>query len=252
MHLTPVFHLRPVVAIYDLLTAQDLWRGQIAHLLRHADRAAGAAAATPLRVLDLGCGPGESAFVVARELGAEVVGVDISARMVEAARRRLRRRHPELTGVRFEVADATALPFADSGFDLAVGHSFLYLVNDRPAALAEALRVLRPGGQLLLMEPNAEGALWRAARGALPGLGAALRRPLTSLRFALSMLLWRLFGRSSGCLSPALAERLFRAAGFAEIRTEPSLGGLGLHCIGRRGVAEAAGAATPRSRPESP
>ena len=50
------------------------------------------------------------------------------------------------------------LPFTDSSLEAVVGHSFLYLVADRQATLAEAHRVLRPGGQIVLMEPNVRAA----------------------------------------------------------------------------------------------
>jgi hypothetical protein len=72
----------------------------------------------PKRVLDLGTGTGLAAFVAARRYPeAEVVGVDLAPGMVEQARRNT---PPELAGnVRFEQADAVALPFEDGTFDLA-------------------------------------------------------------------------------------------------------------------------------------
>jgi ubiquinone/menaquinone biosynthesis C-methylase UbiE len=75
--------------------------------------------APPRSVLDLGTGTGKGAFLVAERFPeSKVVGVDLSPRMVEEARGRL---SAELAGrVRFEVADAAALPFADGAFDLVV------------------------------------------------------------------------------------------------------------------------------------
>ncbi len=71
----------------------------------------------PKRILDVGTGTGRGARVAARRFSAaEVVGVDMSARMIEEARRLL---PPDLDGrVRFLVADACALPFPDGSFDL--------------------------------------------------------------------------------------------------------------------------------------
>jgi SAM-dependent methyltransferase len=71
----------------------------------------------PTRVLDIGSGTGAATFLSARRFPeAEVVGIDLSERMVEQARAKT---PPELAErVRFEVADASALPFGDDTFDL--------------------------------------------------------------------------------------------------------------------------------------
>lgn len=96
------------------------------------------------RVLDLAAGTGASSAAIART-GAEVVALDFSAGMIAEGRRR----HPELE---FVEGDAGSLPFADSGFD-AVTISFGLRNMERPqAALAEMLRVLRPGGRIVVCE----------------------------------------------------------------------------------------------------
>ena len=93
-----------------------------------------------VRVLDVATGPGYVAAAAARR-GAAVVGVDFSAAMLAEARRH----HPE---VEFQAGDAEALPFPDATFD-AVVMSFGLLHLGRPdQALAEAHRVLRPGGRV--------------------------------------------------------------------------------------------------------
>ena len=94
----------------------------------------------PRRVLEVGCGPGELAERVQAELGAEVVAVDISPRMVELARAR---------GVDASVGDVQELSFADGAFDCAIAAWMLYHVPDVPRALAELARVLEPGGRLV-------------------------------------------------------------------------------------------------------
>jgi ubiquinone/menaquinone biosynthesis C-methylase UbiE len=87
---------------------------------------------------DVGTGPG-TVIGPARHRGATVVGVDLSEAMVDAARRR----HP---GVDVQVGNASALPFPDASFD-AVSFGLCVLVLPEPdRALAEARRVLRPGG----------------------------------------------------------------------------------------------------------
>jgi ubiquinone/menaquinone biosynthesis C-methylase UbiE len=97
--------------------------------------------ASPRRALDLGTGTGMAALAVARRFpDAEVVGIDLSEGMVAQARRNI---PPELVGrVRFEQADAAALPFGDAEFDLVV------LANMVPF-FDELARVLAPGGTLL-------------------------------------------------------------------------------------------------------
>ena len=121
---------------YDLLTGQALWRAQILRLLDHTPPAPG-----PLRVLDLGTGPGVSAFALAEALPDSVVtGVDLSPRMIARARAHHAQTFPHLRDVDFLVADAAALPFAPASFDLVTGHSFLYLLPDPVAVLREARR----------------------------------------------------------------------------------------------------------------
>ena len=91
------------------------------------------------RVLDVACGPGFSCAAAA-DRGALVVGVDFSSAQVAAARSH----YPH---VRFEVADASALPFADASFDAVVcGFGMLHF-PDALAAAVEARRVLVPGGR---------------------------------------------------------------------------------------------------------
>jgi SAM-dependent methyltransferase len=94
----------------------------------------------PASVLEVGCGPGELAERMRVELGASVVAVDISPRMVELARAR---------GVAAQVGDVQELPFLDASFDCAVAAWMLYHVPDVDRALGELARVLRPGGHLV-------------------------------------------------------------------------------------------------------
>jgi SAM-dependent methyltransferase len=102
--------------------------------------AAAVAECRPRRVLDVGCGPGELAERIATELGAEVVAVDISLRMVELARGR---------GLDAHVGDVQDLPFRDGEFDCAVAAWMLFHVPDLDRGVRELARVLRPGGRLV-------------------------------------------------------------------------------------------------------
>ena len=94
----------------------------------------------PRSVLEVGCGEGELAERLQRELDAEVVAVDQSERMVELTRAR---------GVDARVADVTELPFDHGSFDVAVAAWMLYHVQEIDRAVAELGRVLRSGGRLV-------------------------------------------------------------------------------------------------------
>lgn len=96
------------------------------------------------RVLDIAAGPGTSS-VPLRAAGAEVVSADFSLGML----RQGRTQRPDLD---FAAADATRLPFADASFDVVTMSFGFRNVVDQPAALAEFLRVTRPGGRLLICE----------------------------------------------------------------------------------------------------
>ncbi|NEY37160.1 methyltransferase domain-containing protein, partial [Streptomyces sp. PRKS01-65] len=89
-------------------------------------------------VLDVACGSG-LALELARARGATVSGIDASPRLVEIARDRL-------PGADIRAGDMAALPWDDDTFDAVT--SFRGLWATTPAAVAEARRVLRPGGRL--------------------------------------------------------------------------------------------------------
>lgn len=99
-------------------------------------------------LLDLGCGAGFDAFVAAQLVGpaGRVVGIDLSPEMLAVARAgQAEAGFPELE---FREASVEALPFPDASFDVALSNGVLNLVPDKPAALGEIFRVLRPGGRL--------------------------------------------------------------------------------------------------------
>jgi len=139
--------------------------------------------ASPRRVVDVGCGPGNStALLIARYPEARVVGVDVSSEMLRHARERV-------PAADFVLADVAAWS-PPAGTELLFGNTVFHWVPDHPAVLARLLATLPPGGVLAVQMPdNADEpalALMRtvAARGpwaeTLAPAGAAraaLRRP---------------------------------------------------------------------------
>jgi SAM-dependent methyltransferase len=133
------FFRGPLRSQFDRLAAG--WEGRLGpEALLPLEAALERLPSPPRRVLDLGTGTGKAARVVARRFPqAEVVGVDLSPAMIEEARKVL---PGELSGrVRFEVADASRLPFEDGAFDLVV------LLNMIPF-FGELARVTAPGGRV--------------------------------------------------------------------------------------------------------
>lgn len=100
-----------------------------------------------LIVADLGCGTGAIVHTLAPHV-ARVIGVDNSEEMLLAARQRL----SALPNVALEQADLVRLPLADASVDAALMILSLAYVSDVPAALAEARRVLKPAGRLLVLD----------------------------------------------------------------------------------------------------
>lgn len=99
------------------------------------------------RILDLAAGTGASAVSLARS-GADVVAADFSPGMIAEGKRR----HAGIPNLTFVEADATALPFADGEFDTVTMSFGLRNVNDPRKAIAELLRVTKPGGALVICE----------------------------------------------------------------------------------------------------
>ena len=112
-------------------------------------------------VLDIGSGPGLLAAQAAVAVGTNgsVHGIDPSEQMLAIAAHR----SEPVAGaapVRFQVGDACALPFAAESFDAAAAVQVYEYVSDMPGALAEAHRVLRPGGRLLVLDTDWDSIVW--------------------------------------------------------------------------------------------
>ena len=142
------------------------------------------------QVLDLAGGTGDIAALMAREVGdaGAVVLTDINPAMLAVGRERLTDRGIVGT-VRYALADAAALPFADGRFDLVTIAFGLRNVTDKDAALREMRRVLKPGGRALVLEfsrvgPEPLRQLYDLySFSVLPRIGAAVAGDEASYRY---------------------------------------------------------------------
>ncbi|MGD9966632.1 MAG: class I SAM-dependent methyltransferase [Hyphomonadaceae bacterium] len=112
-----------------------------------ADLARRAAAANPAHVLEIASGTGISAMALRAALpqATRILATDLNPAMLEIAKAKL----ASAINVEFQQADAQALPFADAAFDLVAIQFGAMFFPDKPAAYAEAKRVLRHGGALI-------------------------------------------------------------------------------------------------------
>ena len=127
---------------------ESLWQAQLAEaqdaLLALASPAVGE------RVLDIACGTGLVSFGAARAVGpnGQVLGIDLSERMIDAAERRAR--DLGLSNCIFSRMDAETLALPDASIDVALCALGLMYMPDPEQALREMRRVLRPGGRVSL------------------------------------------------------------------------------------------------------
>jgi SAM-dependent methyltransferase len=157
---------------------------------------AGAGAGDAL--LDIACGQGSSALLAARELGCRAIGVDYGAGAVAAANATAREAGLDDLAS-FRQGDAEALSFADESFDVVLCECSLCTFPDKPRAIGEARRVLRPGGRLVLADVTVEPG----------GLPSGAEGPLATVACV------------GSALSQAGYERLLTDAGMSVLAVEP-------------------------------
>jgi SAM-dependent methyltransferase len=151
-------------------------------------------------VLDLGSGGGIDVLLSARRVGpsGKAYGVDMTDDMLELARENQRR--AGLENVEFLKGDIESVPLPDAAVDVVISNCVINLAADKRVVLAEAFRVLRPGGRFAVSDV--------VVRGEVP---AKLRR---------SVELW------IGCVAGALEEgdyrRLLAEVGFEDVEVEPT------------------------------
>ncbi len=144
------------------------------------------------RAVDLGCGSGRLAVELASAaLNLRVTGVDLSAEMLEMARRKVadgERTMPGLFGSRvdFRLGDAARIPFDDAEVDLVVSTLSLHHWSDPVQVLDEVSRVLRPQGSFMILDLRRDMAfpfwllVWFASHVVVPRSLRSIREPLAS------------------------------------------------------------------------
>jgi len=177
------------------------------------------------RALDVAGGTGDLALGLARQVGrgGRVVLSDINRNMLEVGRDRLLDRGVA-GNVDFVIADAERLPFAEDSFDCVTIGFGLRNVTDKAAALSSMRRVLKPGGQLLILEfstPVAPGLkpLYDAySFNVLPMLGRLVAQDAASYRYLAESI--RMHPNQETLLE------MLQAAGFAQARYHNLSGGI--------------------------
>jgi ubiquinone/menaquinone biosynthesis methyltransferase len=208
---------------YDLITVvlsygQDQrWKRRLVELVSAGAMRPGG------RALDLATGTGDIAFRLAAA-GWNVIGLDVTRRMIELAREKSAARTAERRAPRFLVGDMLALPFPARSFDVVTAGYGLRNVPDLRAAIDEIHRVLSAGGRALSLDFN------RPANSAVRWVY------LTYLRLTGGLLGWVLHGDPDtyryipasigGYPGAEGVARLFEARGFVRVEYKAVLGGL--------------------------
>jgi len=203
--------------VYEWLVRSELWGESVREIARHLPPSG-----ARLRVLDVGCGPANSAITLANlRADVTILGLDRSRVMLPRAVKAIAR-GGKTQQITVGMADATQLPLHDNSIDAVFLHSVYYMLDEPAAFLAEAWRVLRPGGRLIMLDP----AVMRFA--VHPGV--LLKNP----RAVPSLLTWQLVSYGWRRFTPESIARELEAAGFARVLGERAVQGYGILSRGEK------------------
>mgnify|MGYP001819133415 FL=1 len=186
--------------LYDDLQRQDVPAAALEASLGCGNPTALAELAEGETVLDLGSGGGIDVILSARRVGltGRAIGVDMTDEMLALARRNAT--EAGIPNVEFRKGEIEALPLVDEEVDVVISNCVINLSVDKPKVLAEAFRVLKPGGRFAVSDV--------VVRGEIPN---EIRKSLE---------LW------AGCVAGALEEDEYRTllaeVGFTQIEVEPT------------------------------
>ncbi len=186
--------------LYDAVQRTDVPAGALEASLGCGNPTALAELAEGETVLDLGSGGGIDVILSARRVGptGRAIGVDMTDEMLALARKNAA--EARMPNVEFRKGDIEALPLDEAEVDVVISNCVINLSVDKPGVLAEAFRVLKPGGRFAVSDV--------VVRGEIP---SEIRRSLE---------MW------AGCVAGALSEdeyrRLLGEAGFEAIEIEPT------------------------------
>jgi arsenite methyltransferase len=125
-------------------------------------------------VLDLGSGAGFDCFLAARQLNrtGRVIGVDMTPAMIAKARQNAHKGN--YTNVEFRLGEIEALSVADNSVDLVISNCVINLSPEKPRVFHEAIRVLKPGGRLVVADIVAIKPLPESIRMQLNAIGGCI------------------------------------------------------------------------------
>lgn len=210
-----IFHLFSFV--YAWMNSNPTWLANSTRLLDPID------ADRSINVLDLGAGPGNSSLAMGRRrINAHFIAFDLAESMVLRALKSRIRAGWTCERLAPVHGNAEKLPFAEHSLGAVTAHSFLYLLPDYRTVLAEAERVLEPGGLVAFLEPHAGQVSW------------SWLLMQTDIRVVISLSLWRLYSWMHRRFSAEEIQILLEEYGFISVKTEPTLGGFGLFVWGRK------------------
>lgn len=175
------------------------------------------------RFVDIGCGTGRW-LLLAREAGAEVIGLDLTRAMLAQAAAK-----PKLKG-KLVCADAQSLPFAEATADVVLCSFCISYLEDPAAMFGGLARITKPGGRIIVSDihPAAAKAGWKRtfrAAGQLYEMKLGERHKKTPLRQGLDagLTLWRVLEPSFGKAELPLFEKAGKSGMFEALAAMPAL-----------------------------